>query len=200
MNMEFRKWFEAATAVASKSSNKLATLVQQGVGAGDRDAWQAVLSMLKNQDDTQLQTIRQLASGYLKYPGKPGAAAKYLLDQIDEIDQGKDEEHFGDKANQAVNAAQHTLDKLNVPHELSDHLLDVLTKHHDSYMSRYNVGNTLMRRVMPILVQIATYMIEVGSEKEAENAMIEILGDMTHFTPHVPTAKSLLSQARAMGV
>ena len=69
--MQFKLWLAEND---DKSKNQLATLVQQGVGAGDRKAWQTLLNIVKEKDEIQLQSMRQIVSGYLNYNGKVGAA------------------------------------------------------------------------------------------------------------------------------
>jgi hypothetical protein len=190
----FKGWlFESNT----KAKNHLATLVQQGVGAGNRDSWNALLRIVKAKDDTQLQALRQIVSGYVNAQGKPGAAARYLLDTIDEIENQGTEDHFGEKAQEAVNAVTQTLGKLPVPRDLQDELLDLLDKeanNHTFFMQRHYVGGQLMTRVMPVLVKIAEYLFAALSEEEARHGLIEILGDMTYFSEHVPTVEMILKR------
>jgi len=197
------KKFSVWLAETTQQKNKLATLVQQGVGSGDRAAWGALLDMLKQGDDLHIQSIRQLVSGYTKHEGKPGAAARYVMDMIDEIEGKNSEKHFGEKAQEAVNNVQETLFKLAIPTKYADALLDVLEAEANNpafMMQRNYVGanlsGKLMNKVMPILVQIAEYLLSAFDEKHARDAMIEILGDLTYFSEHVPTVQMIFNRAR----
>lgn len=198
--MNFKAWL-AESVMAAK--NRLATLVQQGVGSGDKDSWQALLRIVKDKEETQLQALRQIVSGYVNHPGKVGAAAKYLMDTIAELDAAADQSHYGEKAQEAVTDVQEALHKHNVPEPLADALLQVIGEKAsgpDFFMQRHGVANRpgmLMRELLPHLVEIAEHLFARHGEQEAKDAMIEILGTMHHFSEQIPTLELVMRRMQS---